>query len=77
MDELEKVEKSREKTGVTYEDAKKALEETNWNLLDEIMHLEKAGKTKKPRMEVYTTRTEESDAFKKASDFGRYLLCWL
>lgn len=68
MDELEKVEKLREKTGVTYEDAKKALEETNWNLLDAIVQMEKAGKVKKPQMDVYTTRTEESDAFKKASD---------
>ena len=32
MDQLEKVEKIREKTGVSYEDAKSALEACNYDL---------------------------------------------
>ena len=41
MDQLEKVEKIREKTGVSYEDAKSALEACNYDLLDAIVYLEK------------------------------------
>ena len=62
MDHFEMVEKLREKSGVSYEDAKAALEASNWDLLDAIVVLEGEGKitegakgfsTKKeePRME--------------------------
>ena len=44
MDNLEKVEKLREKTGVSYEEAKAALEATNYDVLDAIIYLEKNGK---------------------------------
>ena len=37
MDNLEKVEKLREKTGVSYEEAKAALEATNYDVLDAII----------------------------------------
>ena len=46
MDNLEKVEKLREKTGVSYEEAKAALEATNYDVLDAIIYLEKNGKVK-------------------------------
>ena len=36
MDNLEKVEKLREKTGVSYEEAKEALEANNYDVLDAI-----------------------------------------
>ncbi len=55
MDNFEKVEKIREKTGVTYEDAKRALEENNYDLLDAIVSLEKQGKVKQPTMSSYET----------------------
>ena len=48
MDQLEKVEKLREKTGVSYEDAKNALEACGYDLLDAIVYLEKLGKVKAP-----------------------------
>ena len=41
MDKLEKVEKLREKTGVSYEEAKNALEACDYDLLDAIIYLEK------------------------------------
>lgn len=44
MNEYEKVEKLREKTNVTYEEAKAALEQSNWDLLDAIVQLEREGK---------------------------------
>ena len=44
MDMLEKVELVREKTGVTYQEAKEALEACDYDVLDAIIWLENAGK---------------------------------
>lgn len=55
MDKLEKVEKLREKTGVSYEDAKNALEACDYDLLDAIIYLEKLDKVKAPEVESFTT----------------------
>lgn len=41
MTRLEMVEKIREKTGVTYEEAREALEKANWDMLDAIVSVEK------------------------------------
>ena len=43
-DKLEKVELVREKCGVTYEDARDALEACDYDVLDAIVWLERAGK---------------------------------
>ncbi len=68
MDQLEKVEKIIEKTGVSYEEAKAALAETDGDLLDAIILLENQGKIKKPQMVAYTTRTEgTSEEFREAA----------
>lgn len=53
MENLEKVEKIREKCGVTYEDAKNALEACNYDMLDAIVYLEKQGKVKSPEQPSY------------------------
>lgn len=58
MDNLEKVEKIREKTGVSYEDAKSALEVCEYDVLDAIVYLEKLGKVSAPSMSSYTTSNE-------------------
>ena len=60
MDQLEKVEKIREKTGVSYEDAKSALEACNYDLLDASVYLEKLGKIKAPEVGTYTTTPQET-----------------
>lgn len=44
MTNFEKVEKLREKANVSYEEAKAALEATEWELLDAIVLLEQEGK---------------------------------
>lgn len=44
MDPVEMVEKLREKTGLSYEEARAALERADWNLLDALIALEKEGK---------------------------------
>ena len=46
MDHLEKVEKLRQRANVSYEEAKKALEDCNWDMLDAIVMLESQGKVK-------------------------------
>lgn len=66
MDNLEKVEKIREKTGVSYEDAKNALEASEYDILDAIVYLEKLGKVKAPKLERYST-----DAGQVSSEFER------
>ena len=67
MEQLEKVEKLREKTGVTYEEAKKALEENQWDLLDAIVALENQGKIKGPQMSAYSTDRDQFGDFEKAA----------
>lgn len=47
MTHFEMVEKLCEKANVTYEEAKTALEATNWDLLDAVVLLEQEGKVKK------------------------------
>ncbi len=59
MDHFELVEKLRERTGVSYEDAKAALEAADWDLLDAIVILETEGKIAQGAKD-YSTRREES-----------------
>lgn len=70
MDILEKVEKIREKTGVSYEEAKAALEAVNGDILDAIVLLETQGKIKSPATASYTTGGEDntSKEFKEAAE---------
>ena len=63
MDNMEKVEKLRERANVTYEEAKQALEENNWDLLDAMVSLEKQGKTKEPEQASYSTSYEQQTEY--------------
>lgn len=62
MEYLEKVEKIREKTGVSYEDAKNALEATNYDILDAIVYLEQQGKIPAPERATYSTEQGQQSA---------------
>ena len=66
MENLEKVEKIREKTGVSYEEAKKALEDANYDMLDAIIELEKQGKINKASGSYSTALATSSDEFEQA-----------
>ena len=59
MNKLDKVEMVREKTGVTYEEARAALEHHDYDVLDAIVELEQQGKTQ-ARTAHHTTSTTES-----------------
>lgn len=59
MDHMEMVEKLREKTGLTYEESRAALEKADWNLLDALITLEKEGKVRGATR--FSTRDTESE----------------
>ena len=63
MDNMEKVEKIRELANVSFEEAKAALEENNWDLLDAMVSLEKQGKTKTPEQTSYSTSYEQQENY--------------
>lgn len=65
MDQLDKVEKLREKANVTYEEAKEALEASNWDILDAMVYLERAGKINGHQGRTYSTQYEEPDHFEQ------------
>lgn len=67
MDELEKVERLREKAQVSYEEAKNALEECGGDLLEAMVYLEKQGKVKQPEQTSYTTQYEEPEKIEQAA----------
>ena len=64
MDKFEKVERLVQKTGVSYEDAKNALEQANEDLLDAMIILEKQGKVKQPEQAQYSTSYTEQTQYK-------------
>ena len=64
MDNLEKVERLREKADVTYDEAKRALEACNWDMLDAMIYLESLGKVKKPSdTDYYSSNTKEDKLY--------------
>ncbi len=82
MTHLEMVEKLRESTGLSYEEAKTVLERNNWDILDAMVELERGGKTSgasyttPPKQTAYTrpaaSKREPSD-----NGFTRALKwCW-
>lgn len=66
MDKLKLVEKLREKTGIKYEDAKRALEINNWDILEAILYLEKKGKVKGPSVSIFYTNEYKENYEKKS-----------
>ncbi len=63
MDNLEKVEKLRERANVSYEEARQALEENNWDMLDAMVSLEKQGKVDGPKQSSYSTSYEQQEEY--------------
>ena len=63
MTNFEKVEKIVEKTGVSYEDAKAALESAGGDLLDAMIVLEKEGKVAGPKTATYSTQYEQQTQY--------------
>ncbi|MBE5785778.1 MAG: hypothetical protein E7330_08295 [Clostridiales bacterium] len=74
MERIEMVEKLVEKTGVSYAEAKAALEENGWDMLDALIALEKSGKVHgKKTTASYSTASEqkkEPENTSKTDDAG-------
>lgn len=70
MDHFEMVEKLRQKTQVSYEDAKAALEACEWDLLDALVYLEQQGKLKNEDKASYSTKQEQPAAPKQAQQYA-------
>ena len=68
MDRLEKAERLREHANVSYEEAKAALDQTDGDLLEAMVLLEKQGKTKQPEQETYSTRYEEQKEYVRVQE---------
>lgn len=89
MNQLEKIEKIREKTGLTYSEAKAALDEAGGDVLDALLLLERQGRIPTPEVPNFSTKADTSEELKKASEtyentggksFGDYLksfFAWL
>jgi len=74
MTRLEMVEKIREKTGVTYEEAREALEKANWDMLDAVVAIEKEHPAKDAGANANEAKTEninEEPVREKASGHAR------
>lgn len=67
MDRFELVLKLREKTNVSYEEAKEALEASDWDLLEAIIWLEKNQKTEEQAAADFSTQKEEYEKPKEES----------
>jgi len=63
MDHIEMVENLRNKTNVSYSDAKEALEKSNWDMLDAMIILENNGKTEKGTSTASSTEKNENDKY--------------
>lgn len=60
---LEQVEKLRERAGISYEEAKKALEEADGDLLEAVINLEKRNLIKAPEAGgYYNSKTEKQES---------------
>ena len=61
MEKVKLVDTLRDKTNISYEEAKNALENNNWDILDAMLYLEEHGRVKKPSVSIfYTNEYKES-----------------
>ncbi|MBQ0065248.1 MAG: hypothetical protein KBT48_05745 [Firmicutes bacterium] len=58
MEPIDKIDRLRESANVSFEEAREALDETNWDLLDAVVYLENHGKTVQP---INTTKSTNKD----------------
>lgn len=61
MDKLKLIDKLREKVDISYEEARHALEKSEWDMLDAMLYLEECGIVEKPSVSIfYTNELNES-----------------
>lgn len=67
MEKVKLIEKLKDKTSLSYDEAEYALENNDWNILDAMLHLEGKGKVKKPFISIFYTN-EYKDIFNKETE---------
>ncbi len=61
MEKFKLVDKLKNKANISYEEAKDALEKSNWDMLEAMLYLEAHGKVQKPSISIfYTNESKES-----------------
>lgn len=61
MERLKLVDKLKNKANISYEEAKDALEKSNWDMLEAMLYLEAHEKVQKPSLSIfYTNESKES-----------------
>ena len=70
MDNLDKVEKLRERADISYDEARAVLEECEWDLLDAVIKLEEQGKISSEGRGEYSTKVGSSDSPKNPQELA-------
>lgn len=63
MENLKLIDKLKNETNISYEDAKIALEQSSWDILDAVLYLEENEKIKKPSVSIFYTN-ENKEKYK-------------
>lgn len=80
MDRMEKAELLREKAGISYEEAREALEASGWDMLQAMVNLEnsgKLGKAKQNEEKKENHMDKAQAAARKAEGFFSRLVHWM
>jgi hypothetical protein len=73
MDELKLIDKLRKKANISYEEAKIALENNNWDILEALLYLEENGSIEKPFVSIfYTNELRYSGAIQEVKKNKEY-----
>ena len=68
MDELEKVEKLRQRANVSYEEARDALQLCDGDLLDAMVYLERMGQAKAPEQATFSTSAKDKASYENVPE---------
>ncbi|MBY0754151.1 ubiquitin [Clostridium sardiniense] len=69
MEKLKLVDKLRDRTNISYEEAKSALENNNWDILDAMLYLEENGRVEKPSVSIFYTN-EYKESYTSQGEIG-------
>ena len=75
MENHKLVDKLKNETNISYEEAKIVLERSNWDILDAFIYLEENGKVQKPSVSIFYTNEYKGNY--KYSDILVKVICIL
>ncbi|MBR0145806.1 MAG: hypothetical protein IJM25_03990 [Eubacterium sp.] len=68
MEEIEKIDKLRQRADVSYEEARDALRACDGDLLDAMVYLERRGQAKAPEQPTFSTNAEEKQSYENVPE---------